>query len=454
MNRPIWIVVLAATAAMVGAIVGVSVLSARQPLQAGAPGVMNYQGYLENSSGQPISGTVTLRFRIYDAPSGGTNVWDETQAGVSVSNGFFNVLLGSVTPLTAAIFDSTTRYIQVSVDTGSGFTDLPRQRLGSVPYAFQAEVAKSVPYTGITGMPTSSGPQNIIIVAKSGGDYTSVYSATQSITNASANNRYLVYVAPGVYTETNLITVNAYVHLQGAGPNVSVITGTRSAATPGNLDSAMVNVLDNARLSDIGVNNGSTTALAIGIYSVNATRATIIENVRVEVRGAGGTGHTGMYINESEPFIKNSYFKAGGASAGNTAVTVINAAAGFPQPFIKDSVLLGGENNNEYTCADSTGTGIGLYLIEGSPEVMQSIICGGHRAVVVSLNGNPRIHGSIAKVSGSAGAFLVEVTASGGVGFATSQLFYFANLFTGAGAPPFCTQSYLANFTAANPACS
>ncbi len=230
MNRPIWIVVLAATAAMVGAIVGVSVLSARQPLQAGAPGVMNYQGYLENSSGQPISGTVTLRFRIYDASSGGTNVWDETQAGVSVSNGFFNVLLGSVTPLTAAIFDSTTRYIQVSVDTGSGFTDLPRQRLGSVPYAFQAEVAKSVPYTGITGMPTSSGPQNIIIVAKSGGDYTSVYSATQSITNASANNRYLVYVAPGVYTETNLITVNAYVHLQGAGPNVSVITGTRSAS--------------------------------------------------------------------------------------------------------------------------------------------------------------------------------------------------------------------------------
>ena len=41
--------------------------------QSGAPTVMSYQGYLTDSSGQPISGTVNLKFGLYANSSGGAS---------------------------------------------------------------------------------------------------------------------------------------------------------------------------------------------------------------------------------------------------------------------------------------------------------------------------------------------------------------------------------------------
>src|SRR5947208_9693622 len=43
---------------------------------------------------------------------------------------------------------------------------------------------------------------NVIVVARSGGDFTSVAKALGSISDNSPTNRYLVWVAPGIYTET------------------------------------------------------------------------------------------------------------------------------------------------------------------------------------------------------------------------------------------------------------
>ncbi|MCA9971624.1 MAG: hypothetical protein KC425_15475, partial [Anaerolineales bacterium] len=106
----------------------------------GAPGTMTHQGYLVDR-GQPITGTVGLRFGLYSASGGGTALWQETHNSVPVTDGYYTVLLGSSTPLDAGLFSSTTRYLQVSVDTGGGFVDLPRQPVTSVPYAFQAAAA-------------------------------------------------------------------------------------------------------------------------------------------------------------------------------------------------------------------------------------------------------------------------------------------------------------------------
>lgn len=169
----------------------------------GAPGLISYQGYLEQGNGQPFSGSATMRFAIYAAPSGGSALWQETQAGISVGAGFFTAQLGSVTPLSAAVFEGATRYLEVTVNLGAGEETLPRQRLTAVPYALQAQAAASVPWSGITDVPSDLGASyaNVLVVAKSGGAYTSVAAALNSITGASADNRFLVWVAPGVYTE-------------------------------------------------------------------------------------------------------------------------------------------------------------------------------------------------------------------------------------------------------------
>ena len=246
--------------------------STHHATSSGAPGLINYQGYLLDDAGEPVSSTVTFNFGLYPDASGGVSVWEETQTGVPVVDGSFSVMLGSVNPLSATDFDDVTRYLEVSVDTGVGPVAMPRQRLASVPYALQAEDAKhattadhavtadtaltatraltatnalaasSVPWPGITGRPSGLddgdddttytagnglmlvGTQfnvrggayaNVVVVARSGGDHTSVQAAIDSITDAGPDNPYLVWIGPGVYSGT--LTMKPHVHVQGAG---------------------------------------------------------------------------------------------------------------------------------------------------------------------------------------------------------------------------------------------
>jgi len=109
-----------------------------------APDLINYQGMIKTSAGVPLAGTVTLQFSLYNAPSDGTMVWGEVQNTVQVTNGIYNVLLGSGTllpgspPLTANLFSTANLWLQVTVG-GEPLT--PRQQLTSVPFALKASNA-------------------------------------------------------------------------------------------------------------------------------------------------------------------------------------------------------------------------------------------------------------------------------------------------------------------------
>ncbi|HUV36501.1 MAG TPA: hypothetical protein VMX58_06145 [Patescibacteria group bacterium] len=64
------------------------------------PQALNYQGVLTGAGGAAVpDGTHSLTFRLYDVPSGGAPLWEETQGSVTVTKGIFNVALGSVTSL-------------------------------------------------------------------------------------------------------------------------------------------------------------------------------------------------------------------------------------------------------------------------------------------------------------------------------------------------------------------
>jgi hypothetical protein len=103
------------------------------PAWAQAPNLLNYQGVLKNSGGTPQTGTFSLMFRLYDAASGGTLLWTETQPSVSVTNGLFSVLLGSVTALSPSNFSGSNRWLGVTV--GADPEMMPRQQIASVAYA-------------------------------------------------------------------------------------------------------------------------------------------------------------------------------------------------------------------------------------------------------------------------------------------------------------------------------
>ncbi|HUT53750.1 MAG TPA: hypothetical protein VM658_10180 [bacterium] len=98
--------------------------------------LINYQGRLTDAAGVSVSDTVDIIFQIFDAPTGGTLLWQETQANVLVSQGIYNVLLGSVTPLDPDIFGAVPLYLRIRVN---GELMIPRARITSVPYAIKAD---------------------------------------------------------------------------------------------------------------------------------------------------------------------------------------------------------------------------------------------------------------------------------------------------------------------------
>ena len=99
------------------------------------PHLINYQGKLTDKDNKPIEGTHAITFRIYDAETSGTLLWEETQS-VTIQKGIFSVMLGGVTALNLA-FDKP-YWLEIKVDNE---VMSPRQRMASVGYAYRAEEA-------------------------------------------------------------------------------------------------------------------------------------------------------------------------------------------------------------------------------------------------------------------------------------------------------------------------
>ncbi len=106
------------------------------PSLAEIPQVISYQGKATDSGGTPVADdNYTMRFRIYNAASGGTLRWDSSNRTVAVSGGVFNVLLGeSPQPPILTQFNED-NWLLV---TFAGVDQTPRQPMASVGYAYMA----------------------------------------------------------------------------------------------------------------------------------------------------------------------------------------------------------------------------------------------------------------------------------------------------------------------------
>jgi hypothetical protein len=108
------------------------------------PNQINYQGMLTDGDGNPVNATLSIQFKIYENAAitvGETPLWEETQS-VLVKEGIYSVLLGSVAPVTASVFDGNVRYLGVTIGTDPEMT--PRRALVSVGYAYRAHKADNM----------------------------------------------------------------------------------------------------------------------------------------------------------------------------------------------------------------------------------------------------------------------------------------------------------------------
>ncbi|WP_459868343.1 hypothetical protein [Endothiovibrio diazotrophicus] len=103
------------------------------------PDVINYQGKLEDAYQVPLEGVVDITFTIYDAPSGGTPLWNEFHGGVMVSAGLFDLQIGTLTTGLSAAFDGGDRWLEIQI--GSDLPMSPRQYISSTAHSFFANQA-------------------------------------------------------------------------------------------------------------------------------------------------------------------------------------------------------------------------------------------------------------------------------------------------------------------------
>jgi hypothetical protein len=118
--------------------------------------VIPYQGRLTDAAGNPVNGAQNLIFRIFTGLTGGVAVYTDQIDGVTVTNGLFNVNVGSGTgpDLPPAIFTGGDLFLEIQAGTE---TMAPRQRLATVPFAFRSGISPGLAASSVAGASIASG---------------------------------------------------------------------------------------------------------------------------------------------------------------------------------------------------------------------------------------------------------------------------------------------------------
>lgn len=109
------------------------------------PNAISYQGILLNpTTAEPVAnGQHTVKFRVYDAPTGGNFQWETSSIDVTTFKGLFTTII----PVPASATWNQALYVEVvanGVESG-------RIQLTTVPYAFRAGSAIAMDAAGLTG---------------------------------------------------------------------------------------------------------------------------------------------------------------------------------------------------------------------------------------------------------------------------------------------------------------
>jgi hypothetical protein len=160
-----------------------------------------------------------------------------------------------------------------------------------------------------------------VVVAQSGGDFTSVQAALDSITDASAGKHYLVWVGPGTYNER--VQMKPFVDIEGAGELATRIT----VSVGGGFDagSSVVSGASDAELRHLTVENtGGGGEYVMAIF--NGSASPRLSNVTATASG-GPDINVGVNNAGSSPTMTDVTATASGGSA---AFGVSNSGGSSP----------------------------------------------------------------------------------------------------------------------------
>lgn len=104
------------------------------------PELIPLQGILTDDLGDPIDGSVSVTFNMYDAEVAASPFWTESQS-VTVDEGFFTAYLGDIAGMPANFPSYTEVWLGIAIESDP---EMQRFQLGAVPYALEAQTCQQV----------------------------------------------------------------------------------------------------------------------------------------------------------------------------------------------------------------------------------------------------------------------------------------------------------------------
>ena len=405
------------------------------PANAAPPSTINYQGNLTNASAQPVNnGAITMTFSLYAAASGGAPLYSETQT-VSVSNGLFNVRIGTISPINLP-FD-VPYFLGISVAGDAEMS--PRQPLSSSAYAFRASTADAVSSAASIAASQVAGslanatiPAANVVGGVGGGTVTSVATSPGLIGGPITTSGTI-----GLAT-TNLLPTTACVanqipkwsgaawvcanDLAGTGTVTSITAGSGltggTIAASGTIGLAATNLLP-------------TTACASGqtpVWSVNAWTCGAAS-------GLPSGGSNGALLNfiggvpqwRTNPYIDGPLGLASATPSGGNLY--VGGALYLHDSGVKNTFV--GPDAGNLVNPGSMNTAVGYQALKAPSNTGQFNVAVGHQAMQANTSGTANTAlGNSALLSNTTGSFNVAA----GSGAASALLSGTSNVAVGSNA--------------------
>lgn len=416
------------------AVIGAMLAASSTVFAQGAPATVSFVARLQDQ-GLPLMGSHDFKFALYDAPTGGTMVWQETRTGVPIGDeGLLYLDLGSVTALTAQVFAGNARYLEITIDTNPPAS--PRILIESVPYALRSGKASDA--DALQGSPASAFQKSV----------TNSCSGTQAIQTIAADGTVTCYTGQtytattggGLVLTSNMFSVDPTVYQKrisgcAAGAIASVAqTGTATCITAGT-----------------GI---SASSMAAGTFAVDFSavqRAVTSCSAGFLVNGYSGTGTptcygagTGLTFNSGSgtwDVDTTTIQKRVTGTCSSGAITAIAA---------NGSVTCGGGSGSSSTIvaavvatAENTGSTSYTDLTTAGPAVTATIGASGAAIVTLTARVDPpssntigymgfAVSGATTVAASDNQALIREFGSSGGTGYIqASATFYVTGLTAG-----------------------
>ncbi|MDP3111371.1 MAG: hypothetical protein Q8M71_04640 [Thermodesulfovibrionales bacterium] len=199
---------------------------------------------------------------------------------------------------------------------------------------------------------------NVIIVAKSGGDFTSPVNAMNAITDASASNPYLIKIMPGIYPISSSLRMKPYVDIEGSGQTVTKIVGDglQTAMGTGACEGSGV-VIGGvaAEIRSLTIeNNADAGQVNVGYYACRWFFGHTQKLTNLTINTSGGSSNFAIFNNSDSPIITNVIVSATGPGS-NYGILNVGAAV------MRDLVVTGTMTNIAACTGCETVRCLGVY---------------------------------------------------------------------------------------------